>query len=52
MSLSRALFRASRLTRDVEVITGKNGIDRYARRRVRRVIRRRGLGWWFRKTGL
>ena len=49
--LSSWLYRASRTTRDLEVLTGKNGVERYAKRRVRRVVRRGGLGWWFRKTG-
>jgi hypothetical protein len=46
-SLSSWLYKASRTTRDFEVMTGKNGGERYLKRRVRR-----GLGWWFRKTGL
>lgn len=52
MTLSKLLYKASRATRDVEVLTGKDGPERYVKRRVRRVIRRRGLGWWFRKTAL
>ncbi|MGO9875442.1 MAG: hypothetical protein ACLPVY_16770 [Acidimicrobiia bacterium] len=50
--LSSWLYRASRTTRDLEVITGHDGVERYAKRRVRRVVRRKGLGWWYRKTGL
>ena len=46
------LYRASRASRDIEVITGADGVERYAKRRMRRVFRRNGLGWWFRKTGL
>ncbi len=52
MNLSSLLYKASRASRDVEVLTGKNGLERYAKRRVRRVVRRKGLGWWYRKTGL
>jgi hypothetical protein len=51
-SLSSWLYKASRTTRDFEVLTGKNGGERYVKRRIRRAARRRGLGWWFRKTGL
>ena len=51
-ALSSWLYKASRTTRDFEVLSGKNGAERYAKRRIRRVARRRGLGWWFRKTGL
>jgi len=51
-ALSSWLYKASRTTRDFEVLSGKNGAQRYAKRRIRRVARRRGLGWWFRKTGL
>jgi hypothetical protein len=51
-SLSSWLYKASRTTRDLEVLSGRNGVERYAKRRVRRVVRRRGLGWWYRKTGL
>ena len=51
-SLSSWLYKASRTTRDFEVLSGKNGGERYVKRRIRRVARRRGLGWWFRKTGL
>jgi hypothetical protein len=47
-SLSSMLYRASRATRDIEVVTGEHGVERYAKRR----LRRKGLGWWFRKTGL
>jgi hypothetical protein len=50
--LSSWLYKASRTTRDFEVLTGKNGGERYLKRRIRRVARRNGLGWWFRKTGL
>jgi len=50
--LSSWLYKASRTTRDLEVLSGKNGGERYVKRRIRRVARRRGLGWWFRKTGL
>lgn len=50
--LSSWLYKASRTTRDFEVLSGKNGAERYAKRRLRRVVRRNGLGWWFRKTGL
>jgi hypothetical protein len=50
--LSSWLYKASRTTRDFEVLSGKNGVERYAKRRIRRVERRRGLGWWFRRTGL
>lgn len=50
--LSYWLYRASRATRDAEVITGKDGVDRYVKRRVRRVVRRKGLGFLNRKTGL
>lgn len=50
--LSYWLYRASSATRDAEVITGKDGIERYAKRRVRRVVRRKGLGWLNRRTGL
>lgn len=49
---SSFLYRVSRLSRDLEVLAGKNGSERYAKRRFRRVIRRRGLGLWNRKTGL
>lgn len=52
MSLSKWLYKASRTARDVEVLEGNHGVERYAKRRVRRVVRRKGLGWWFRKTGL
>ena len=45
--LSSWLYKASRTTRDLEVITGKDGVERYAERRLRRVERRKGLGWWF-----
>jgi hypothetical protein len=51
-SLSSWLYKASRTTRDFEVLTGKNGGERYVKRRIRRAGRRRGLGGWFRKTGL
>lgn len=51
MRLSEVLYRASRATRDVEVITGKHGVERYAKRRVRRVLRQKGLGAWYRRTG-
>jgi hypothetical protein len=51
-SLSSWLYKASRTARDVEVLGGKNGGERYVKRRLRRVVRRRGLGWWYRKTGL
>jgi hypothetical protein len=50
--LSSWLYKLSRTTRDFEVLTGKDGAERYAKRRLRRVVRRRGLGWWNRKTGL
>jgi len=50
--LSSWLYKASRTTRDLEVLGGKNGPERYVKRRIRRVERRKGLGWWFRKTGL
>ena len=50
--LSSWLYKLSRTTRDFEVLTGKDGAERYAKRRLRRVVRRRGLGWWSRKTGL
>jgi hypothetical protein len=50
--LSSWLYKASRTTRDFEVLSGKDGVERYAKRRVRRWERRKGLGWWFRKTGL
>lgn len=50
--LSSWLYKASRTTRDLEVLRGKNGGERYLKRRIRRVTRRRGLGWWSRKTGL
>jgi hypothetical protein len=51
-SLSSWLYKASRTTRDIEVVTGKDGAERYTKRRLRRWERRTGLGWWFRKTGL
>lgn len=51
MRLSSLLYRASRATRDVEVLGGKNGIERLTKRRVRRVVRRDTLGWLNRKTG-
>jgi hypothetical protein len=51
-SLSSWLYKASRTTRDFEVLSGKDGGERYVKRRIRRAARRRGLGWWFRKTGL
>jgi hypothetical protein len=51
-SLSSWLYRASRTTRDLEVLSGQDGIERYAKRRARRWERRKGLGWWYRKTGL
>ena len=38
--MSSWLYKASRTTRDFEVLTGKNGAERYAKRRVRRVVRR------------
>lgn len=50
--LSGWLYLASRASRDAEVLTGKHGVERYARRRVRRVVRRKGLGWLNRRTGL
>ncbi len=50
--LSSWLYKASRTTRDLEVLSGDHGVERYAKRRVRRWERRKGLGWWFRKTGL
>lgn len=50
--LSSILYKASRNVRDIEVITGKHGAQRYLKRRVRRAVRRKGLGWWNRKTGL
>ncbi|HET9730313.1 MAG TPA: hypothetical protein VFR41_12860 [Acidimicrobiia bacterium] len=50
--LSSWLYRASRTARDLEVLSGDHGVERYAKRRLRRIERRRGLGWWFRKTGL
>jgi hypothetical protein len=31
---------------------GKHGVEGFAKRRLRRVERRKVLGWWFRKTGL
>jgi hypothetical protein len=46
------LYNASATTRDFEVITGADGVARFAKRRVRRVERRKGLGCWYRKTGL
>ena len=52
MSLSKWLYKASRTARDVEVLEGQHSVERYAKRRVRRAVRRRGLGWWYRKTGL
>jgi hypothetical protein len=52
VKLSRWLYKASRTARDVEVLEGNHGPERYAKRRLRRVIRRKGLGWWYRKTGL
>ena len=52
VKLSEILYRASRASRDAEVITGKDGVDRYVKRRVRRVVRRKGLGAWYRRTGL
>lgn len=52
MSLSRILYKLSRASRDAEVLFGNRGVERYAQRRVRRVLRRKGLGWWYRKTGL
>ncbi|MDP9333530.1 MAG: hypothetical protein M3Q30_09510 [Actinomycetota bacterium] len=51
-SLSSWFYKASRTTRDFEVLTGQNGGERYVKRRIRRSARRRGLGWWFRRTGL
>jgi len=49
--LSRTLYKASRFSRDIEVASGRNGLQRYAKRRARRWERRHGLGWWYRKTG-
>jgi hypothetical protein len=50
--LSYWLYRASRAERDLEVLSGKHGVERYAKRRLRRVERRGLLGWWYRKSGL
>lgn len=51
MRLSEIFYKLSRTTRDMEVLTGKNGPKRYVKRRIRRVIRRKGLRAWYRKTG-
>jgi hypothetical protein len=50
--LSSWLYKASRTTRDFEVLSGPNGVARYAKRRARRIERRKGLGFLYRKTGL
>lgn len=52
MNLSRLLYKASRDVRDLEVLTGHDGVERYAKRRLRRYERRHLLGWLYRKTGL
>ena len=44
MTLSRRLFRASQVTRDVEVATGRNGVPRLVKRLVRRRVSRRVVG--------
>lgn len=52
MTLSKFLYKASRTARDVEVITGNHGVERYAKRRARRWWRRKVLGGLNRRTGL
>ena len=42
-SLSSWLYKASRTTRDFEVLSGKNGGERYLKRRIRRAARFRAI---------
>lgn len=47
MKLSSVLYRASRATRDAEVLTGRNGPERL----VKRVARRKGTRALWRAVG-
>ena len=44
MSISKLLFRASRASRSAEVLTGRNGVPRLAKRLVRRRVTRKVVG--------